>query len=307
MPVQNIPLPWEQLLWSGRPVVAWGRGVRYLLTDLRLVRIDREGVVEIAFYDIADIQRTESRLERLIGASTISVRSRRRTEPIVLSGVRRGAQLAALIELLSSDPRATIDVDTIGAALRWDPRDTTSGTREALAGIAVVLIAIFGVAIGLHGRASTITYAADDPIYPNGEKRGRREIVRFMEGEVMPWARVALGRIKGGPERISCETCHGEAADARDWYMPAVAALPAPDVREFGYERYSGAMDAQMRNAIYGYSADSEKQTRAAYMREVVMPGMAGLLHRPAYDFTKTYDYNRSRLAFGCYHCHRVK
>jgi hypothetical protein len=65
-------------------------------------------------------------------------------------------------------------------------------------------------------------------------------------------------------------------------------------------------MDAQMRNAIYGYLAESDKQTKAAYMREVVMPGMARLLKRPAYDFTKPYEYNRSVLAFGCYHCHRV-
>ena len=63
----------------------------------------------------------------------------------------------------------------------------------------------------------------------------------------------------------------------------------------------------QMRNAIYGYIAESDKQTKATYMREIVMPGMAQLLHRPAYDFTRPYEYNRSRGAFGCYHCHRVK
>jgi hypothetical protein len=88
--------------------------------------------------------------------------------------------------------------------------------------------------------------------------------------------------------------------------MPAVAALPEPHFTASGWELNGGAMDAQMRNAIYGYSAESENQTKAAYMREVVMPGMARLLHRPAYDFTRTYDYNRRRLAFGCYHCHRV-
>jgi hypothetical protein len=89
--------------------------------------------------------------------------------------------------------------------------------------------------------------------------------------------------------------------------MPAVAALPQPDVRDEGWERYGGVMDAQMRNAIYGYLAESENQGRAGYMRERVMPGMARLLHRPAYDFTRTYAFNRSQLAFGCYHCHRVK
>ena len=89
--------------------------------------------------------------------------------------------------------------------------------------------------------------------------------------------------------------------------MPAVAALPETEVRESGWEHYGGRMDAQMRNAIYGYQAESQKQAHAGYIREVVMPGMTQLLHRPAYDFTKPYEYDRSRLAFGCYHCHRVK
>ena len=67
-----------------------------------------------------------------------------------------------------------------------------------------------------------------------------------------------------------------------------------------------GAIDPQMRNAFYGYSADPSKASRAGYMREFVMPGMARLLHRPAYDFTQPYEYNRTQFAFGCYHCHRV-
>ena len=33
-------------------------------------------------------------------------------------------------------------------------------------------------------------------------------------------------------------------------------------------------LDAQTRNAIYGYVAEADNQTKAAYMREVVMPGM---------------------------------
>ena len=40
-----------------------------------------------------------------------------------------------------------------------------------------------------------------------------------------------------------------------------------------------------MRNAIYGYLAESDNQAKAAYMREVVMPGMARLLHRPGLRF----------------------
>ena len=89
--------------------------------------------------------------------------------------------------------------------------------------------------------------------------------------------------------------------------MPAVAVLPRPVLREAGWENFGGPIDAQMRNAFYGYSADPGKASRAGYMREVVMPGMALLLHRPAYDFTRTYEYNREQFAFGCYHCHRVK
>jgi hypothetical protein len=88
--------------------------------------------------------------------------------------------------------------------------------------------------------------------------------------------------------------------------MPAVAALPEPDVRLLGLETYPTGADAQVRNAIYGYRAQPDNQAKAAYMREVVMPGMARLLHRSAYDFTKSYEHNRTLLAFGCYHCHKV-
>jgi len=302
----EVPLPWEQVLWSGRPAFPWNRA-RYLLTDLRLVRAWGDRVVEVALYDIGDIRRTESRVERLIGASTVTVHSRRAGNAVVLKGVRHGAHLAALLELLSGEPRAPLNGEALDAALRWDPRGASTGAREALAGVAAIMIAVFGVAIGLHGKTAPVVYSPDDPIYPGGEKRDRGEIVRFMEVEVMPWARTTLGRIKGGPDGVTCETCHGTNADLRGWQMPAVAALPETEIRESGWEHYSGRMDAQMRNAIYGYRAESEKQARAGYMREIVLPGMARLLRRPAYDFTKPYEYNRSRLAFGCYHCHRVK
>jgi hypothetical protein len=79
-----------------------------------------------------------------------------------------------------------------------------------------------------------------------------------------------------------------------------------PIVREAGWENFGGPIDAQMRNAFYGYSAEPDKTSKAGYMREIVMPGMARLLHRPAYDFTRTYEYNREQFAFGCYHCHNA-
>src|SRR5262249_10238386 len=68
-------LPWERLLWSGRPwrLVARVAGEHYLLTDFRLVRVTRAGVEEIALDDVGEIQRMETGLDRLLGTSTILV------------------------------------------------------------------------------------------------------------------------------------------------------------------------------------------------------------------------------------------
>ena len=191
--------------------------------------------------------------------------------------------------------------------MTWEPRLPTAGARESLWVIAIVAVALFLVVAGLHGTNVPIAYPSDDAIYPNGQKKTREEIVRFMQTRVMPWAREALAPIVGGPSNVTCNTCHGLDAEANAWHMPAVAALPRPAVREAGWENYGGAMDAQMRNAIYGYVAESDKLSRASYMREIVMPGMAQLLGRQAYDFTQPYAFNRSHFTFGCYHCHQVK
>lgn len=307
----QVPLPWERLLWSGRSPFPHVPRARYLLTDLRLVRVVRSSEAdEILLDDIADVRQTHSRLDRLLGTSTLVVQSSRHGFTIELWGVRRGAQLAAILDLLSGDPQARLDDEAVRAALRWEPRDRTTGTTSYArvgAGVALLLITTVAVAIGLHGKAENVVYPPDDPIYPGGRKQARADIVRFMEQSVLPWARTALGPITGGPDHVTCLTCHGQDADARGWQMPAVAKLPQPDLLDHGWERFGGTMDAQMRNAIYGYLADTEKQTRASYMREIVMPGMARVLRRPAYDFTRPYEYNRARLAFGCYHCHRVK
>src|SRR5262249_30727397 len=205
---------------------------RYWLTDFRLVRISPGHIDELPLVDIGDIQRVETYLDRLTRASTLIVRPRdpRRGE-IVLRGVRRGAQLAALVELLSSDPRADVDAESARAALQWEPRLSTAGFRELVAGIAAVVIAVSAVVFGFHGKAVAITYPPDDAISPNGHKKDRAAIERFMTDEVMPWARSALGPLKGGGDRVKCETCHGKSPEAREWQMPAVAALPHPTVR----------------------------------------------------------------------------
>lgn len=293
---------WERRLWKGR---------RYVLTDLRLLSTERGSSSEIALDDIGDVHRSQSLAQTVLGLSTLDVRNRdSRRRGVTLRHVRHGAQLAALVELLAADRHARIDIDAAAAAratMTWEPRIPTAGAPEALTAIAVVLVALVAVAVGLHGNSRAIAYPDDDAIYPRGEKRDREEIVRFMETTVMPWARVALAPIAGSASRVTCGTCHGLHPQMSDWQMPAVNALPRPAIREAGLENHGGVMDAQMRNAIYGYGSASEKVGRATYMREIVMPGMARLLHRPAYDFTRTYDYNREQFAFGCYHCHKVK
>src|SRR5437763_9268882 len=287
--------PWERRLWSGR---------RYFLSDLRIVSTDGE----LALDDIGDVRRSQTTAQRAFGLSTLEIHSRNpRRGDLVVRNVRRGAQLAALIELLAADPRARIHVDAARETMTWEPHVSTPGAREGLMGIAVVVASLIAVIIGLHGRTPAISYSPDDAIYPGGVKRDHAAIVRFMQSEVMPWARQALAPIVGSPGKVTCGTCHGPDAEMNAWQMPAVAVLPRPVVREAGWENFGGPIDAQMRNAFYGYSADPGKASRAGYMREVVMPGMARLLHRPAYDFTRTYEYNRERFAFGCYHCHRVK
>ncbi|MQA31149.1 MAG: hypothetical protein GEU82_15165 [Luteitalea sp.] len=308
----EVPLSWERLLWSCRaPLAPW---TRYALTDFRLVRQAGSRSDELPIQDVGDIHRRRCWIDRLLGSSTLIVHPRdARRAPFVLAHVRRGAHLAALLELLSGDPRVTWDAESIRSALAWEPRETTgglggtTGLGEALLGLGVIAVAVGALAFSPPGRAAAITYPSDDAVYPGGVKKDRAAIVRFMETEVMPWARGALGPLTGGSDAVTCETCHGFDAESRLWQMPAVIALPQPDVTSGGWEVYGGAMDAQMRNAIYGYTAESGNQATAAYMREVVMPGMARLLHRPAYDFTRSYDYNRSHLALGCYHCHRVK
>jgi len=285
----------ERRLWTGR---------RYFLTDLRIVAPPHD----LALDDVGDVHRSETAMQRVFGVSTIHVHSKdpRRT-PLVLRSVRRGPQLAALVELLAAEPRARDDAESARETMAWEPRVATPGRREALTGIALVLASLVAVVVGLHGKTPAISYADDDAIYPRGVKRDRAEIVRFMETAVMPWARTALTPIVGSPDNVTCETCHGMDAGAHGWQMPAVAGLPRPVLRDAGWETSGGALDAQMRNAFYGYAAEPSKAARAGYMREVVMPGMALLLRRPAYDFTRTYEYNREQFSFGCYHCHKVK
>jgi hypothetical protein len=299
----EVPLPWERTLWSAR---AWPSRRRYVLTDVRLVVVDGERSDEIALEDIADVHRSQSVVERVLGRSTLTVRGRRGL-PLTLAGVRRGIELAALLELLATDPRAAVNETAVRATLLWNP-PVDRRVRNGVAVLGAAGAALIAIAVAVGGNVEAIAYPDDDAIYPAGQKKDREAIVEFMETAVMPWARGALAPVVGGRDRVTCATCHGDDASAREWKMPSVARLPEPQFKRLGWDAYGAGvgMDAQMRNALYGYSAESDKQVKAAYMREVVMPGMARLLHRPPYDFTRSYDYNRTQFALGCYHCHRV-
>lgn len=310
----EVPLPWERLLWRGGPALTARltqprrTACRYVLTDFRLVSLNGADVDEIVLDDIGEVHRRESALDRAIGVSTIEVHSRRpRPAPLVLQSVRRGAQLAALLELLSTDRQMRVDADFVAAAIAWEPRNPHRAFRKTIPALLLGVIVLLASAVGLHGRPVAVTFGPDDAIAPNGQKKERDAIGHFMRAEVIPWARNVLGPIVGGADQVRCETCHGADAATRGWQMPGVAALPVPAVQESGWELYSSQMDAQMRNAIYGYAAESDKQGKATYMRELVMPGMARLLHRAPYDFTRPYSFNRQRAAFGCYHCHKVR
>jgi hypothetical protein len=303
-------LPWERVLWSGRPAWPW-RAVRtrelYYVTDFRVIVENASGISEIAAHDIEAADLACSNVQHVLGASTLVVKSRRRADPqLTFRDIRHGPQLALVVQLLASerhiDDTLLRDAAGKGAADPFHPRRTLTLLALTLAGATT----LGGVVVG-HTRAAPIDYPADDAIVPGGHKRSRAEIVAFMERQVMPFARRALAPVVGGAERVTCATCHGEDAVARDWAMPGVSALPEPELRLAGLERSGLQLDAQIRNAIYGYLANEDHQGTMGYMRSVVMPGMARLLHRPAYDFTRSYDYNRSHAAVGCYHCHRVE
>jgi len=311
--LSDFPLAWERLLWSGHP--AWlgrlGFHEQYHLTDFRAVvrRADRT-VAEVAIHDLGRVDLQQTRGQRFRGTSTVVLHPKGQGRPVVFADIRQGPQLALILELLATGPMGfEIDSALVRDALGPDSTDLFGHRRGALAALAAAILLIVGLSAIIvlrHEMPVPIFYPADDAIYPDGQKRTQAEIVAFMEREVMPFARRALGRIKGGPDKVTCFTCHGEDARERSWRMPAVRALPEPHLRMGGMESYASIVDAQMRNAVYGYLAEDHKQNRAAYMRGIVMPGMARLLHRPPYDFTQTYRYNRARFAFGCYHCHMI-
>jgi len=291
-----FPLPFEQIRWRTR---------RFALSDFRFVALNGSTVIrEIAIYDVASVEVEPSLLERLTSTGTLVLQSTRPGDPEVrLPRVRAARRQALKLDLLIAEARGLPPSDAVGGlplSSFW-PVPISLRLPAIVAGPAIVLLTLVVIGIGLSGHTVPVDYPDEDAVRPGGVRRPKAEIIAFMEQEVMPWARNALAPVVGR-NRVTCETCHGPDADARDWAMPAVRALPEPAVRAMD----AVGSDAQVRNALHGYLAEGDNQAVAAYMRGAIVPGMAALLRRPAYDFAQTYEYNRSRAAFGCYHCHQV-
>lgn len=267
---------------------------------------------ELALDDIDSVGLTQAWWQRTAGTSTVRVVSRRHGRTLELGNIHQGPQVALLLqlratELLGEDP-SDIDADVFRRALGPESPSILRPPRALLlAATAAFGLLFVGVGLARHEPLPPVSYSADDPIAPGGERRSTEEIVAFMERDVMPFARRAFAPLVGGADEVTCETCHGQDAAARRWTMPGVRALPEPELRFAGLERARLWLDPQMRNAVYGYLAEENKQSIAAYMRREVMPGIAKLMKRPAYEFAKSYGYNRSQAAVGCYHCHLVE
>jgi hypothetical protein len=304
---------WEQVLWSSSPefpISLACPATEYILTDFRVV-VRRRGriVQELALDDAAGVRLSQSWHERLAATSTVRIDSRRLNSTVEFRAVRQGPQLALVLQLLCTR-RVETDIDRqfVASALAPDAPRLLRPRMGVVIAATVAFALTFGViGVARHNSLLPITYAADDPIAPNGQRRSPAAVIAFMEQEVMPFARRVLAPIEGGAANVTCESCHGADAAARQWQMPGVRALPEPEFRSAGMERVGFLLEPQIRNAVYGYLAEEDKQSTAAYMRAVVMPGMAKLMHRPAYDFTKSYGYNRAHAAVGCYHCHLVE
>jgi hypothetical protein len=313
---RTFPLPWEQVLWSGSPSFPTSivrLRTTYAFTDFRLV-VRRSGrtVQELALHQIDSVRLTQSRWQRMTGTSTVRVTSRCEGSVCELADIRHGPQLALILELrvaeLLGDDSKEIDAEFVRTALgSKGPSLLRPRQGILLAATLAFAVAFAGVGVARHDPLPPVIFAHDDPVAPLGQRRTSGEITAFMERDVMPFARRVLAPLVGGVGEVTCETCHGIDGGNRGWKMPGVRALPQPELRFAGLERARLWLDPQIRNAVYGYLAEESNQSTAAYMRHVVMPGMAKLMHRPAYDFAKSYGYNRSQAAVGCYHCHLVE
>ena len=237
---------------------------------------------------------------------------------LVLPDIPEPVEVVALmqrrLQLLSVDADDDLPLDAVGG-LEASRVTVVSVSRSSRVPIVVACVSglcalgvLVTVGVGMREDDPPDVSLRDDPIYrEDGTKRSREDIIWFMRTRVLPFAQVALGPVVGGSDLVSCETCHGEAPESREYRMPAVAALPRTQIVGDAMARSARVDDVQMHNAVVGVGSDAGKAPTAEYMQRVVLPGMAALLNRPVYDRAKPYEYNKTRFAFGCYHCHRLK
>src|SRR5947208_2528444 len=162
----DVPLSWERELWSCRSFRLPGQ--RYVLTDFRLVALAGDQFDELPLQDLGEIERIESRLDRILNTSSLVVHVRNQTrQPFLLKHIRRGAQFAALLDLIAADPRVSFDAATVRALMAREPQVAKLYGKMLIAMMAI-LVAVFAGAVGLHGKATAIVYPDDDAIYPRG-------------------------------------------------------------------------------------------------------------------------------------------
>jgi hypothetical protein len=111
---------------------------------------------------------------------------------------------------------------------------------------------------------------------------------KYMKAVVNPKMKVAFQ--KYDPEefkKFGCATCHGKEAKAKEFKMPNPDIHPLPGTPE--------AFQAMMKQ-----KPSWEKWTK--FMSGEVVPQMAAMLGKPAFDFKKP-----DPAAFSCQACHTLK
>ena len=223
------------------------------------------------------------------------VESRRPAAPVAGPG-RRPARRAARGAARSAGRRAACiaagRATRSASALAWEPHVALRRrARSDLAALAVVVVAVFGDC-GIECAGGT---ALSSPTRrtirsaPNGDKRSRAEISALhgsrRDAVGARGARTDQGRRGPRHVRDMPRRARRRAAVA-DAGVAGAAAAGCQRRRMGTLQRARWTRRCATRSTAT--LAESDKQAAAAYMREVVMPGMARLLHRPAYDFTRS-------------------
>ena len=265
-------------------------------------------VEELALDDVGEVHRTESTADRVLGTSTIVVHPRRR-------GVRRSSWRACAAarssrRCSSCSPairRRRATPTRSASALAWEPRAparrSARGARRRHRHPHRHLRRRHRPARQdrrrhLRGRTMRSRRTARSGAAPRSS--------RFMEAEVMPWARATLGRLKGG--RRSRDVRH-------------VPRRGRPRRAAGGCRR-----SPRCRSPTCGIAAG--KPTRPAWTRRCATPSTAtspnpttrprprtcarsscrawrgSSIVRPTISRNR-YEYNRTQHALGCYHCHQ--